>query len=446
MAGERRGGRRRPQREVLDVQTVASIGQGRGRRERDALAAALSGEAGEFETRRRPAEEPAARREREAARVPAQVEIARRRAARRRQLDAGDRLPADFGARELGEPGDDLRAPEVGDLEVDLEAFEPIRVDGHPVAVRRDREHCLPSATEALAFAWIAPVSFVRTSGDRSSRLAALKLKSPVASVSAPTASAPASRAEARLSAKIVDRPAAVAVLCDMRRALERMAVDIAGQGRVRVDEAGHVIGERFERDAGRLAVEELPSPKFAFSAAVRSEGAPLSAPAISALPLTRGSRNMGLRNLDARAEIHLVASVLPVEPRGPMLAARQKIGEAEPAARRQPRGAGQVERSAGRPIEHRIIRGEFRRMRVEGRAQRAVSRRAVQIGGDARFALERAAREQRETAQVARNDIRLAMNFAAREKAGILGVEIGRREVEDVERRLAFQRPSRAS
>src|ERR1700722_10211918 len=31
-------------------------------------------------------------------------------------------------------------------------------------------------------------------------------------------------------------------------------------------------------------------------------------------------------------------------------------------------------------------------------------------------------------------------MNFAAREKTGILGVEIGRRKVENVERRLAFQ------
>ena len=84
--------------------------------------------------------------------------------------------------------------------------------------------------------------------------------------------------------------------------------------------------------------------------------------------------------------------------------------------------------------------------MRVDGRAQRAVAWRAVQIGGDARFAFERAAREQRETAQVAGDDIRLAVNFAAREKTGILRVEIGRREVENVERRFAFREPSRAS
>ena len=78
--------------------------------------------------------------------------------------------------------------------------------------------------------------------------------------------------------------------------------------------------------------------------------------------------------------------------------------------------------------------------MRVDGRAQRAIAWGAVQIGGDARFAFKRAAREQRETAQVAGDDIRLAVNFAAREKTGILGVEVGRREVENVERRLAFQ------
>ena len=206
------------------------------------------------------------------------------------------------------------------------------------------------------------------------------------------------------------------------------------------------MIGERFERDAGCLAVEELSLAQIRFQRG--GEIGRRAAQRAGDLRLAADARveDMGLRNLDARAEIHLVAPVLPIEPRGSMLAARQKIGEAEPAAGRQPRGAGQVERSAGRPVEHRKVRREFRRMRVDGRAQRAVARRAVQIGGDARFAFERAAREQRETAQVARDDIRLAMNFAAREKTGILGVEIGRREIENVERRLALQRPSRAS
>ena len=35
------------------------------------------------------------------------------------------------------------------------------------------------------------------------------------------------------------------------------MVVDISGQGRVRVDEAGYVIGERLQSDSGCLAVEE---------------------------------------------------------------------------------------------------------------------------------------------------------------------------------------------
>src|SRR6202042_2540899 len=131
-------------------------------------------------------------------------------------------------------------------------------------------------------------------------------------------------------------------------------------------------------------------------------------------------------RNLDARAEIHLVASVFSIEVRGRMLSSRQKVREAETAAGRQPRGPRQVERSAGRVIEHGKVRREFRRMGVDGRVQRAIAWRSVEIGGDARFALKRAAREQREAAQVAGDDIRLAMNLTAGKKTGILGVEIG--------------------
>ena len=128
MAGERQAAGVDKKRQVLDVETVASVGQGRGRREREPTAAALRGKAGKLKARRRPAEEPPARRQREAARGPAEVEIAGRGAACRRQLDAGDRLPGDFGSGELREPGDDLRAPEVSDLEVDFEALEAIGV------------------------------------------------------------------------------------------------------------------------------------------------------------------------------------------------------------------------------------------------------------------------------------------------------------------------------
>ena len=103
MAGKGQAASVDTKRQVLDVETVASVGHGRWRSERQRLAAALCGEAGKFKPRRRPAEKPPARVDREAARVPAQFEVAGRCAAGRRQLDAGDRLPADFGSRKLRE-------------------------------------------------------------------------------------------------------------------------------------------------------------------------------------------------------------------------------------------------------------------------------------------------------------------------------------------------------
>ena len=172
----------------------------------------------------------------------------------------------------------------------------------------------------------------------------------------------------------------------------------------------------------------------------------PLSAPAISALPANARVEDLGLRDLDSRAEVHLVASILPIEPGGPVLSARQKVSETETAAGRQPRGARQVERSAGGLVEHRIVRREFRRVGVDGRAQRAVTRRAVQIGGDARFAFERAAREQRETAQVAGDDIRLAMNFVRERRPEYCASKLGAERSRTSNVASPFEKPSRAS
>ena len=109
------------------------------------------------------------------------------------------------------------------------------------------------------------------------------------------------------------------------------------------------MIGERFESDAGCLAVEELSLTQIRFQRG--GEIGRRSAQSSGDLGLAADARveDLGLWDLDARAEIDLVASVLPIEARGRMLAARQKISEAEPAAGRQPRGAGQVEGSAGR-------------------------------------------------------------------------------------------------
>src|SRR3984957_11546460 len=186
---------------------------------------------------------------------------------------------------------------------------------------------------------------------------------------------------------------------CDMRRALQSMAVDVPGQSRVRVDEAGYVIGEGFESDAGCLAVEE---PSLAQIGPERGgEIGRRAAQGGGNLGFAGNAwiENLGLRNLDARAEVHRVAAVFPIELRRSMLSARHKVREAEPAAGRQPRGAGQVERSAGGPVEHRKAGRELGYIRVNGCAQGAIARRAVQIGGYARFALKRAACEQREAA-----------------------------------------------
>ena len=194
-------------------------------------AAALCGEAGKLQTasagRRKAARALSARGR---ARFPLKSRSLADGAACRRQLDASDRLPRDFSSGELREPGDDLRAPEVGDLEVDFEALKSVGADASSGRCsQRPRAICLPSAMEALAFASTAPVNFVRTSGDRSSRLVALKLE--VASRQSVGANREGAGEPRRSEAerKIVDRPAAVVVSCDMRRALERIAVDISG-------------------------------------------------------------------------------------------------------------------------------------------------------------------------------------------------------------------------
>ena len=187
------------------------------------------------------------------------------------------------------------------------------------------------------------------------------------------------------------------------------------------------MIGERFERDAGRLAVEQPSFAQIRLQRAARSEGAPLSA-ATTSPRRRRGDRGPGPpESRFARRDPPCRRPYSPLSRADPCCAARQKIGEAEPAARHEPRGAGHVEVSAGHPVEDRIVGREFRRMRVEGRAQRAIARRAVEIGGDARLALERAPGEQREPAQVARDDVRLAVKLFAGEQAGIMRVEIGR-------------------
>ena len=96
MAGERQPAGVDAEREILDVEAVASVSQGRRARERDAPAGAL---AVKLASSRRVGGPPNSRPRAFIARpraVPAEFEIARHRAAGRRQLDVGDRLPAEL--------------------------------------------------------------------------------------------------------------------------------------------------------------------------------------------------------------------------------------------------------------------------------------------------------------------------------------------------------------
>ena len=119
---------------------------------------------------------------------------------------------------------------------------------------------CLPSATETLAFASRAPLNFVRTSGDRSSRSCRAEIqvrRSPVGLRR--TVSAPARRAEARLSPRLSTTQPPSLRFSTWAEPCRAWPSTIAGQGSVRLQKASDVICERFERDAGRLAIEEPP-------------------------------------------------------------------------------------------------------------------------------------------------------------------------------------------
>src|SRR4051812_33596884 len=102
----------------------------------------------------------------------------------------------------------------------------------------------------------------------------------------------------------------------DMRGTLERVAVDIAGEGGVGVDKTGRVIDEGLERDSGRSAVEELSLAQIRFQRG--GEIGRRSAERCRDLRFPADARieDLGLRDLDAGAEIHLVASVFAIEPR----------------------------------------------------------------------------------------------------------------------------------
>ncbi len=74
------------------------------------------------------------------------------------------------------------------------------------------------------------------------------------------------------------------------------------------------MIGERFKRDAGRLAVEEPSLAQIRFQRGGEIGRRAAERGGDFRLAANARVEDLGLRNLDARAEIHLVAPVLPIE------------------------------------------------------------------------------------------------------------------------------------
>ena len=79
--------------------------------------------------------------------------------------------------------------------------------------------------------------------------------------------------------------------------------------------------------------------------------------------------------------------------------------------------------------------------MRIKDRGERAVSRRAVEIGGDAGLTLDGAAGDWRKPAQIARRNGKLAVYSCAAEKTGETRVQGWCGEVERVKRHFAARR-----
>ena len=127
-----------------------------------------------------------------------------------------------------------------------------------------------------------------------------------------------------------------------MSRALQRLAIDVAVRRSACLDEAGDVAGARLQRETGRWAIEQAALAQGRLQARVEM-GKRAGQPGDD-LSLAANARieNLRLRHIHCGVEIDLVACGRAVEPGGSVLADRQEIGEAEPAAGQRPRAAGQ--------------------------------------------------------------------------------------------------------
>ena len=338
--------------------------------------------------------------------------------ARRGQPDVGKGLSGDLSPGEPGLARDAPRAPQVADFEIDLEAFEPVCTERHPIARRDDRDR-LPAARRGGAdfrleraahlcqHDWREIVEIGRAEFELAGRQLigadgdmARKLR----------------RREAQR--EIVDAPAAIGGFRHMGRALQLVPVDVARGRGGRLDRTGNMGRLSLEGDARRPAVEQTALAQSGLQRGAEIVGNARQPRGDLGFARYAGIEDAGLRDVDAGVEVHLVAAEIAVEPGLPMRSAGGEVGETEASARRRARGAVEAEVAAGQAVEHRIGGGQVRRMRVDRRGERAIARRAIEIGGKMRFALEGAAGERRETAEVLRRDFEPAMHLFRREQA----------------------------
>ena len=343
-------------------------------------------------------------------------------------------MSADLGAREPRLSGDALGGPEIVDRHVDLEPFEPGAADAHLVARRGDRKRLLTRGACRLHLRLNGAAQLGEDERRQIVEIRRAEVQRAIGQLIRADRHGAVEMGRGEAQAEIVKHPSAVRPPGDMRRPLKRVAVDVAGQRRLRFEEPGEVTRLSLQREAGDFAIEQ---PAFA-------EGRLQASAEIVGRPGQRGDDrgpadharidNLDLGQVDPRIDVDLVACVTPVEPRGPVRARRHEVGEAEAPARHRPRGAGQPEIAAGDLVEKRIIGDELRRMGVEGRIQRAIARRSVEVGREASLALERGPGERRKAAEVARCDLQPAANGLRREEAGITRVEIRGGELERIE------------
>ena len=175
----------------------------------------------------------------------------------------------------------------------------------------------------------------------------------------------PARRAEARLSARLFAthppsaRLATWAEPCSGRPSTSPVSVAFASTS----PEMWLTPG--LEREAGCPAIEQTSVAERGFQIRAEIGRRPGQRSDDLRLPGDARIENLSLRNVDSGVQIHLVAPVVAVQPGGAVLPGGDEIGEAEAAAGKRPRSAGELQVSAGDPVEDRKVGDQMRRLGV---------------------------------------------------------------------------------